>query len=289
MVSAPPASVVIPCRNGARHLAGMLASLARDPLAREIEVVVADNGSTDGSAGVARSFTDRLPLLRVVDASAERGRTAACNAGAAAATGDVLVFVDADDEVGDGYVSALVAACRDADLAAAGVDGTRLNEPWVAATRATGIEDDGLSRYLGFLPIAGGGLLGVRREVFAALGGLRAVPYAEDVDFSWRAQLAGYRLAGAPDAVLHYRYRDTLRGIFTQAVRYGLSQPLLYRLYASAGMPRRPVREAAADWWRLLKRARHLRSRADVGAWLFLVGILVGRLRGSVRHRTVFL
>lgn len=285
----PPASVVIPCRNGARHLAGMLASLARDPLAREMEVVVADNGSTDDSAAVAASFTDRLPLLRVVDASAERGRTAACNAGAAAATGDVLVFVDADDEVNDGYVSALVAACRDADLAAAGVDGTKLNEPWVAATRATGIEPDGLSRYLGFLPIAGGGLLGVRRSVFAALGGLHTVPYAEDVDFSWRAQLAGYRLAGAPAAVLHYRYRDTLRGIFTQAVNYGVSQPLLYRMYAPRGMPRRTVREAAADWWRLVKRARHLRSRSDVGAWLFLVGILVGRVRGSIRHRVRFL
>lgn len=288
-MTAPPATVVIPCRNGARHLGGMLASLARDPLAREMEVVVADNGSTDGSADVARSFTGRLPLLRVVDASAVRGRTAACNAGAAAATGDVLVFVDADDEVNDGYVSALVAACRDADLAAADIDGTKLNEPWVAATRATGIEADGLSRYLGFLPIAGGGVLAVRRRVWEALGGLRTVPYAEDVDFSWRAQLAGYRLAGAPGAVLHYRYRDTLRGIFTQAVNYGVSQPLLYRLYAADGMPRRSVREAADDWWRLLKRARHLRSKADVGAWLFLVGVLAGRVRGSLRHRTVFL
>ena len=289
MVTAPPVTVVIPCRNGARHLGGMLGSLAADPLVREMEVVVADNGSTDDSAAVARSFTDRLPLLRVVDASAERGRTAACNIGAAAATGDVLVFVDADDEVSPGYVSALVEACRDADLAAAGIDGTKLNEPWVAATRATGIEDDGLSRYLGFLPISGGGLLGVRRAVFEALGGLHTVPYAEDVDFSWRAQLAGYRLVGAPRAVLHYRYRATLRGIFTQAVNYGVSQPLLYRMYARHGMPRRSWREAAADWWRLLKRARRLRSRSDVGAWLFLVGILLGRVRGSVRHRVRFL
>jgi glycosyltransferase involved in cell wall biosynthesis len=288
-LTAPPATVVIPCRDGARHLGGMLASLALDPLAASFEVIVADNGSTDASRAVALSYRDRLPLLRVVDAAATPGRTAACNAGAAAATGDALLFVDADDEVSPGYVSAMLRALSSADLVAASIDGVRLNEPWVAATRATGIEDDGLSHYLGFLPIAGGGVLGVRRAVWESLGGLRTVPYAEDVDFSWRAQLSGYALSGAPGAVLHYRFRDTLRGIWGQAVNYGVSQPLLYRLYAADGMPRRSVPAAARDWWRLLLRARHLRSRSDTGAWLYLVGILAGRVRGSVRHRTVFL
>jgi GT2 family glycosyltransferase len=281
-------SVVVPCRDGGSLLGGMLESLTRDPLAAVMEVIVADNGSTDDSVAVARSFAARLPGLRVVDASAEVGRTAACNAGAAVATGDVLVFVDVDDEVGDGYVSAMARALADADLAAGFIDGDRLNEPWVARTRSTGLEEDGLSHYLGFLPIAGGCAMGVRRDVWSSLGGMHVVPYAEDIDFSWRAQLAGYRLVAAPGATLHYRYRDSLRGIFEQAVKYGAAQPLLLRLYESDGMPRRGAKVVLRDVRDLLRDAVRVRDKGDAGRWLFLAGILAGRVVGSIRHRRLY-
>jgi GT2 family glycosyltransferase len=258
-------------------------------LSDQIEVVVADNGSTDNSASVALSRSDILPGIRVVDASARRGRTAACNIGAAAARAPVLLFVDADDEVNAGYVSAMLRALQTADLAAASIDIERLNVPWVARTRETGIQDDGLSHYLDFLPISGGGVLGVRAEVFSKLGGLHEIPYAEDVDFSWRAQLAGHTLVGAPGAILHYRYRDSLRGIFQQAVSYGISQPLLYRMYRDKGMPRRSLRAVLQDAVHFARGARHLRTKSEFGAWLYLVGIMVGRARGSLRNRTLFL
>ena len=102
---------------------------------------------------------------------------------------------------------------------------------------------DGLLDHFDFLPYAPSGAMGVRRTVFRELGGFADVPFAEDVDFCWRAALAGKQLSSVPGAVVHYRYRPTLRAMFAQARRYGAAQPLLYRRYRDAGMPGRSVRD----------------------------------------------
>jgi len=86
-----PASVVIPVFNGARYLGEAVASVLAQTY-RPVEVIVVDDGSTDGSAAVARSFR----AVRVLEQ--ERGGPAvARNAGAAAAMGEFLAFHDADD------------------------------------------------------------------------------------------------------------------------------------------------------------------------------------------------
>src|SRR5204862_175427 len=77
-------SVLIPVRNAARLLPDQLNALAAQDYDGPWEVVVADNGSSDGSASVARRLAGRLPSLRVVDASGRRGAGPARNAGAAA-------------------------------------------------------------------------------------------------------------------------------------------------------------------------------------------------------------
>src|SRR5688500_9296124 len=98
------ASVVVPVRDGAATIGEQLAALAQQDFPGSWEVVVADNGSRDGTADVVRSFRDRLPGLRLVDASARPGASHARNAGAAAATGEVLAFCDADDVVDPGWL-----------------------------------------------------------------------------------------------------------------------------------------------------------------------------------------
>ena len=95
-------SVVIPARNAARTLDAQLQALAAQRFPAEWEVLVSDNGSTDATRAVAVEWAGRIPLLRVIDASARPGASAARNLGAAAAHGELLLFCDADDVVADG-------------------------------------------------------------------------------------------------------------------------------------------------------------------------------------------
>jgi len=87
----PAISVIIPCYNGEAYLAEALESVAAQTL-QPAQTIVVDDGSTDGSAAVARSF----PWVTLVSQE-NRGLPAARNAGLAVATGDLLAFLDADD------------------------------------------------------------------------------------------------------------------------------------------------------------------------------------------------
>ncbi len=93
-------SVLIPAHNEAAYLPACLeAVLASDPVTEPVEVIVIANGCTDATADIARGFTARADArdwkLRVLDL-AEGGKLNAWNEGEATATGDVLIYLDAD-------------------------------------------------------------------------------------------------------------------------------------------------------------------------------------------------
>src|SRR5690349_18587996 len=103
----PRLSVVIPCYNSATTLGDQLTALAGQRTRYSWEVLIADNGSRDDTVAVATAFRNRMPLLRIVDASSRRGAAYARNAGARAACGAALLFCDADDVMGEGYLEAM--------------------------------------------------------------------------------------------------------------------------------------------------------------------------------------
>ncbi len=94
----PLVSVIIPVFNGAAHLGRALESVCLQtyPLSR-LEVIVVDDGSTDGSAQLAAGFTDRLPGLQLL-VQPNRGVAAARNLGLSVCNGEVIAFLDCDDE-----------------------------------------------------------------------------------------------------------------------------------------------------------------------------------------------
>lgn len=279
-------SIVIPCYNAADTIGEQLDALARQTWPGEWEIIVANNGSTDNTLAVVAGFQARLPQLRVVDASARRGATFAYNTGAAAATGDAILFCDADDVVGDGYLAAMAAALAQYDFVAARFDSERLNEPWVRASHSNN-QRDGLQpyQYPPFLPHAGGSSLGVKRALFDKIGGFDESVYLEDTDLCWRLQLAGTELHFVPNAVIHVRYRTSAESAFGQARAWGRGNVLLYRKYRPLGMPKLTRRAGLAGWWRLVKQLPLLRSKGGRVRWLRSFGWRVGRLEASLAYR----
>ena len=279
-------TIVIPSRDVAGQLPSQLASLAIQESDARWEVVVSDNGSTDATRDVAMAFAERLDI-RVVDSSGARGRAFACNEGARHARGRALCFLDADDEVAPGYLQAMVEALRAHPFVAARVD-VSLNTGWMARTRDP-FQHEGLLSVFDYLPFGLGCTLGVRRDVFDSVGGFSSdVPFDEDVDFCWRVQQAGVPMEFVPDAVVRYRFREKLWGLFSQTVRYGTGQVVLYRRHRALGMPRRTREmlraELAKRFWTLLA----VRDKGDLARWLHETGYIVGHAVGCVRWRTLY-
>lgn len=98
-------SVVIPCLDSEAYLAAAIRSLLNQTCPPN-EIIVADNGSTDRSREVARSFGDQVKVVEVPMRGASRARLA----GAAMAQGDALMFLDADDLVGPETLASMVEA-----------------------------------------------------------------------------------------------------------------------------------------------------------------------------------
>jgi glycosyltransferase involved in cell wall biosynthesis len=286
----PMVSVIVPVLNGEATLGAQLEALVGQTFRGNWEVIVADNGSSDRSVDVARSFEGRLPGLQVLDASGRRGASHARNVGARAARGGFFAFCDHDDVVTPGWVGAMVEAAELFDLVGGRMECHLLNGSVVASWRHPKPRED-LSVCLGFLPYAPGGNCGVRASVFRDLHGWDEdwALSGQDVDFSWRAQLASHRLGYAPDAVVHYRFRTDLRAMARQAYGYGYGHTRIYREYRDRGVERPKAISGLKAWAFLLVHADRLRHPDRRGAWVYRLALRTGRLTGSVKNRVLLL
>ena len=172
-------SIIIPVLNEAPRLPALLAHLA--PLRDRAEVIVVDGGSADGSGEAARA----LGWPRLVEAPRGRGRQ--MNAGAAAAGGEVLLFLHADARLPAGALEDIRAALADARVVGGRFD-VRLDGPR-PIYRAVEALMNLRSRWTGIW--TGDQAIFVRRTVFERLHGYADIPLMEDVEFSRRLKRAG--------------------------------------------------------------------------------------------------
>jgi glycosyltransferase involved in cell wall biosynthesis len=280
-------SVIIAAFNAAETIQHQLQALERQQWSQLWEVIVADNGSSDGTARVVQGYQGRLPRLCVVDASDKRGAAHSRNVGARAAQGTSLAFCDADDEVGEGWLPAIGGALERYEFVASRFDTEKLNPTWIRRSHGNP-QRDGLNQYTypPFLPHAGGGGLAIRRSVFEALGGFdESLLRLQDTDLCWRVQLSGVPLHFVPEAVYHVRYRDSLAGLYRQAMIFAEYNVLLYKRYRAHGMPPLSWRTSAAAWLGLIRRLLRIRSRGQLVAWTWQLAWRLGRVRGSLRYR----
>jgi glycosyltransferase involved in cell wall biosynthesis len=201
-------SFVVPTRNSARTLASCLESL-RGQAHPQVEVVVIDNGSTDGTADLAARYADVLE-----DWGPER--CAQRNRGLARSTGDAVVFVDSDMVLEPGVAGAVAQAFgADPGLGALVVPERSFGEGYLA--RCRGLEkrlyegDAGVEAPRAF-----------RREVIAGLGGWNEeLTAAEDWELADRTRAAGVALGRVQPWIWHDEGRILLRTTFGKKRYYG--------------------------------------------------------------------
>ncbi len=214
----PDVSVVVPARDAEGLLGLTLDALAAQEFAGEVEVIVVDNGSRDGTAALAESRG-----VRVLRRERGAGPGAARNDGATAASADVIAFTDADCEPSPGWLAAAVGALKDADIVLGPVAPVRTPAPLDRTLQITA--STGLFETANMV---------VSRSTFERAGGFPAglepaggAPFGEDVLFGWSAVRNGARVAFCPDALV--RHAVTARGareFLAERKRLGLFAPL---------------------------------------------------------------
>ena len=209
MPAEPQVTVIVPVRNGARFLPTCLGSIASDPYPDgRRELVVADNGSTDGTAELAASLGARVMSKHGVPVSVLR------NEGVRQSSGDLLAFIDVDHEIAPGWLAAAVRILNDPRVVAAGAPCHPPPTPtWVQAMY-NAMRDHAdrpiETRWLG------AGNMVVRRSAFEGVGGFDgSLEACEDVDLSRRLRKAGGRLVNTPEMVnQHFGDPATLGELF---------------------------------------------------------------------------
>jgi GT2 family glycosyltransferase len=201
-------SVVVPVRNDrGRHLQALLEALERQTLPRDrFEVLIGDDGSTDGSAeGLARDDG----WVRVLPGP-PRNSYAARNRAARAGTGPVIAFVDSDCRPEPTWLEEGLRALADAD-AAAGAIGFDVPDKWTVWTLIDMETTKDHERQVRVANAETANLF-VRRELYDRVGGLDdTIPEHGDFDFAERIVAAGGRLVYAPRARVVHPTRDTPR------------------------------------------------------------------------------
>jgi glycosyltransferase involved in cell wall biosynthesis len=281
-------SVIVPARDAAATLEDQLDALAGQTFDGRWEVVLVDDGSTDATAEIAVRWAERIPSLTVLSSVVPGGPSQARNIGTRVARGRLVAYCDADDVVSTGWLAGLVSALSHHEMATGPIDLARLNPYRFYAWRPAPGWSQPLPRWMGYLSPVMGCNMAVRRETFDLVGGFdESCATGGDFDFSWRVQLAGGTVGFDLAAVVHWRLRSGW-AYFRRSFEYGTAQVELYRRFRDQGLRRRLLRGAVRLAGIVLGAPLLFVPNYRYG-WLTLAGEELGRVKGSLRARTLYL
>jgi GT2 family glycosyltransferase len=212
----PMASVVVTCHDGLPFTKLCLASVLDDPQSRALEIVVVDNGSSDGTSEYLDALVAHAPCVRLIRNATNLGFPAAVNQGLAAARGNILVLLNNDVVVPDGWIDPLAAALEDDDVGLAGPTTNRIGtEAEIETTYRTLGEMRAFARERASAEsgvvreqqMAAMFCVALRRSTLQRIGPLDegfGLGLVEDDDYSARVRAADLRVVCADDAFVHH-------------------------------------------------------------------------------------
>lgn len=226
-------SIVIPAYNAEGTIGRVLRALVEQDYPKELmEVVVVDDGSTDGTYIIARFYSERYQYIRVVRHRSNLGKANALATGIRRARGDVIVVLDADTIPEKRAIRRLVAVLiSDDELGAvcghivpAGVHRFLYWMQRVEYILSFGIGRFFHYRVQGANPVLSGAFAAFRAPVLKALAfSLRGMPedtVAEDFDLTVAVWKRGFRTGYVDTAVAYTAVPDRLRSLYRQRIRW---------------------------------------------------------------------
>ena len=231
----PKYSVVIPVYNGPDELDEMLQSLCGQTY-QNFEVVVVEDGSAIPCKQVVKKYTEMLDVHYFEKPNSGPGQTR--NYAAERSRGEYLLILDSDCILPETYLAAVEAKLqREPADAFGGPD--RAHDSFSDVQKAinyamtsfftTGGIRGGKKKMDKFYPRSFN--MGVRAEVYKALGGFSAMRFGEDIDFSIRIFKGGYRCRLFPEAWVWHKRRTDLKKFFKQVHNSGIARIDLYKKY----------------------------------------------------------
>ncbi|NKQ37208.1 MAG: glycosyltransferase family 2 protein [Chloroflexi bacterium] len=217
----PTASIIIPHMNGKDLLRDCLDALRRQTFS-DFEVLIVDNGSTDGSQEFVRTH---YPEAQVIELGRNYGFTGACNRGWEASQGEFVILLNNDTEADPNWLAEIVGAFQrhpQAGIVASKMllfderdrfhtAGDFYRVDGIPGNRGVWQKDEGQYNKEERVFSACGGAAAYRRAMLAEIGFLDDDFFfsCEDVDMGWRANLAGWQTIYAPTAVVYHKLKAT--------------------------------------------------------------------------------
>jgi cellulose synthase/poly-beta-1,6-N-acetylglucosamine synthase-like glycosyltransferase len=227
----PRVSVILPVFQAVDEIGRAVESLlALDWPQEQLEILIVDNGSTDGTAAAV----SRYPVT-VLHENEVQSSYAARNRGLAAATGEWLAFTDSDCVVQPDWLRSLLlpAPAPEVGAVAGEVLALELLTPVQRLVEQFGIMKHAVTLPHKILPCFSTANVAVRRDLLADLSGFRAdVRYFADMELSWRLQIEKQRtILFRPEAVIRHRHRRTWGALWRQGVQHGRGTAFMKRTY----------------------------------------------------------
>jgi GT2 family glycosyltransferase len=235
-----PVSVIVPVFNGARTLGRCLEALANQTIdARNYQVIVVDDGSSDGSGDIAARHG--ATVLRHKNAGAATAR----NRGARKARGEILLFTDADCEPQRDWIEQMLAPFARADVA--GVKGAY--RTWQRSLVARFAQAEYEEKYdrqarMEWIDFVDTYAAAYRRDIFLEHGGFDpSFGLDEDQEFSFRLARAGQRLVFAPQAIVYHQHPASMGAYARRKLRLGF-----WKVRVHARHPTKALRDSYTPW-----------------------------------------
>jgi glycosyltransferase involved in cell wall biosynthesis len=282
---------VIPAHSAVPLIAEQLGALANQTYRGAWEIVVSDNGNNAGLADlIANHPVNLVTTVRIADSRDLEGVSHARNVGFREARGDLIAFVDHDDHAHPNWLAVMAERARYFDAVSGSRDIAKLNSTEAQQWRPLQSPENGFE-FPGSYRMFIGANVAIWRDVMDAVGEWDTdfIGGADDLDYAFRIQQAGFTIGHAHEACIDYRLRGTLRSACRQVHNYAIMDARLHQKHRDRGWHNNDPKWFALNLLSLAVYTPLVPDRwrpYSRGQWAMRVAFLAGRVRGSIRYRT---